>query len=60
MDWNTGAGRDTEDRRQLPKFEEGPNKFRILSNPIMGWEYWTERKAKEKGRPRMSSRSMRI
>jgi hypothetical protein len=24
------------------KFKQGPNKFRILSEPIMGWEYWTE------------------
>lgn len=23
-------------------FEEGDNKFRILSSPVMGWEYWVE------------------
>lgn len=23
------------------KFEEGPNKFRIVSEAIVGWEYWT-------------------
>lgn len=23
------------------KFEDGTNKFRVLSNPKMGWEYWT-------------------
>jgi hypothetical protein len=26
------------------KFKQGANKFRILSAPIMGWEYWTESK----------------
>lgn len=24
------------------KFKQGANKFRILSAPVMGWEYWTE------------------
>ncbi len=24
------------------KFRQGPNKFRILSAPIIGYEYWTE------------------
>lgn len=33
------------------KFEQGANKFRILSEPIMGWEYWTEAKSKEKSKP---------
>lgn len=23
------------------RFQDGANKFRILSDPIMGWEYWT-------------------
>lgn len=23
------------------KFEQGANKFRILTPPVMGWEYWT-------------------
>lgn len=26
----------------LNKWEEGDNKIRIMSNPIFGWEYWTE------------------
>lgn len=26
------------------KFKQGANKFRILSAPIIGWEYWTESK----------------
>lgn len=26
------------------KFEQGDNKLRILSTPIMGWEYWEDRK----------------
>ena len=33
------------------KFEQGANKFRILSDPLMGWQYWTEGKGKEKGKP---------
>lgn len=24
------------------KFDDGANKFRVLSQPVMGWEYWTE------------------
>jgi hypothetical protein len=24
------------------KLKQGPNKFRILSAPIIGWEYWSE------------------
>jgi hypothetical protein len=24
------------------KFEQGENKFRILSSPILGWEYWLD------------------
>lgn len=28
------------------KFEEGQNPFRILSKPIIGYEYWTEEKGK--------------
>jgi len=26
------------------KFKQGANKFRILSAPVLGWEYWTESK----------------
>lgn len=26
------------------KFKQGDNKFRILSEPIIGWQYWTEAK----------------
>lgn len=49
---------DTAKEAEIPKavgnylkFEQGPNKFRIMSEPIMGWEYWTEAKGKEKGKP---------
>lgn len=24
------------------KFEDGENRFRIMSSPILGWEYWNE------------------
>ena len=24
------------------KFKEGKNRFRVLSKPVVGWEYWTE------------------
>jgi len=24
------------------KFEKGENNFRIMSSPVMGWEYWTK------------------
>lgn len=51
-DWNDAA------KAEIPKsignylkFEQGPNKFRILSNPIMGYEYWTEVTTKEKSKP---------
>jgi len=52
MDWNTA--KDTEIPKTVGnymKFDQGANKFRILSEPIMGWEYWTEAKGKEKGKP---------
>ena len=30
------------------KLAKGDNKLRIVSDPIMGWEYWTEEKGKRK------------
>lgn len=52
MDWNDAA------KAEIPKatgnylkFEQGANKFRIMSEPVMGWEYWTAPKGKEKGKP---------
>jgi hypothetical protein len=30
--------------RRVHEFKQGANKFRILSAPVMGWEYWTESK----------------
>jgi hypothetical protein len=33
-----------DQHRKLRRRQQGANKFRILSAPIMGWEYWTESK----------------
>lgn len=30
------------------KFQDGPNKFRVLSSPVMGWVYWNENAAGER------------
>ena len=30
------------------KFEQGENRFRIMSSPILGWEYWTDDNGKRK------------
>lgn len=52
MDWNdAGKAELPKTTGNYMKFEQGANKFRILSNPIMGWEYWTEAKGKEKSKP---------
>jgi hypothetical protein len=29
------------------KLQDGKNKFRILSSPILGWEYWTQKDGKK-------------
>ena len=29
------------------KLQDGKNKFRILSSPILGWEYWTQKDDKK-------------
>src|SRR5450631_2343024 len=36
------------------KFKPGANKFRILSAPVMGWEYWTESKKPVRAKERWS------
>lgn len=52
MDWKTaGATEIPKTTGNYMKFEQGANKFRILSEPVMGWEYWTEEKGKEKSKP---------
>src|ERR1700712_421260 len=37
------------------KFKLGANKFRILSAPIMGWEYWTESKKPVRAKERWTT-----
>lgn len=52
MDWNTAKSAEIPKATgNYLKFEQGANKFRILSEPIMGWEYWTAPVGKEKGKP---------
>ncbi len=29
-------------KNDFMKFEKGENNFRIMSSPVMGWEYWTK------------------
>lgn len=36
-------------------FKQGPNKFRILSAPVMGWEYWTESKKPVRAKKRWTT-----
>ena len=36
------------------KFKQGENRFRILTSPIIGWEYWVNT---EKGRKPVRKRS---
>lgn len=36
-------------------FKQGPNKFRILSAPVMGWEYWTESKKPVRAKERWTT-----
>jgi len=44
MQWKEAATKvpEAKDGSGYMKFKVGANKFRILSEPIMGWEYWTE------------------
>jgi hypothetical protein len=37
------------------KFKQGANKFRILSAPIIGWEYWTEAKKPVRAKDRWTT-----
>ena len=34
--------------KRYMKFEDGANKFRALSTPVFGWEYWVEEDGKRK------------
>ena len=41
------------------KFKQGANKFRILSSPVLGWEYWTESKEASTGKRTLDGYSSR-
>jgi hypothetical protein len=44
-----------DQHRKLRRRQQGANKFRILSAPIMGWEYWTESKKPVRAKERWTT-----
>lgn len=42
MSWKEAAEKVPEQQSNYFKFEAGPNKLRILSEPIFGYEYWNK------------------
>lgn len=42
MDEFFPQGYEVPNSSDFMKFEKGENNFRIMSSPVMGWEYWTK------------------